>query len=121
MLKPELLEQAMTGRYTFCSARDCPVVYVEEQGSHQFTIDDLRVRVGLKAKENPIPLCYCFGFDESHIRDEISRTGNSTIPKRISRLIREGLCACEARNPSGMCCLGEVNKTANRLRDTSQS
>src|SRR6266849_7540283 len=68
MLKPELLEQAMTGTYTFCSARDCPVVYVEEQGSHQFTIDDLRVRVGLKAKENPIPLCYCFGFDESHIR-----------------------------------------------------
>ncbi len=121
MLKPELLEQAMTGRYTFCSARDCPVVYVEEQGSHQFTIDDLRVRVGLKAKENPIPLCYCFGFDESHIRDEISRTGNSFIAERISRLIREGLCACEARNPSGMCCLGEVNKTANRLRDTSQS
>ncbi len=121
MLKPELLEQAMTGRYGFCSARDCPVVYVEEQGSHQFTIDDLRVRVGLKAKENPIPLCYCFGFDESHVRDEISRTGNSTIPERISRLIREGLCACEARNPSGMCCLGEVNRAANRLRETAQS
>jgi len=121
MLKPELLEQAVTGTYSFCSARDCPVVYFEEHGSHQFTIDDLRVRVGLKAKEDPIPLCYCFGFDESHIRDEISRTGNSTIPEGISRLIREGLCACEARNPAGMCCLGEVNKTANRLRKTSQS
>ena len=121
MLKPELLEQAMIGKYSFCSARDCPVVYFEERGSRRFTIDDLRVRVGLKAKEDPIPLCYCFGFDESHIRDEISRTGNSTIPERISRLIREGLCACEARNPLGMCCLGEVNKTANRLRDSSQS
>jgi len=121
MVKPDLLEEAMTGTYFLCSARDCPVVYFEEQGSHQFTIDDLRVRVGLKAKKDPIPLCYCFGFDESHIRDEISRTGNNTIPKRISRLIREGLCACEARNPSGLCCLGEVNKTANRLRDASQS
>jgi hypothetical protein len=120
MLKPELLEQAMTGMHSFCSARDCPVVYFEEQGSHQFTIDDLRVRIGVKSKEDPIPLCYCFGFDESHIRDEILRTGNSTIPERISRLIREGLCACEARNPSGMCCLGEVNKTANRLRKKSQ-
>jgi len=121
MLKPELLEQAMTGTYGVCSARDCPVVYFEEQGSHRFTIDDLRVRVGLKTKEDPIPLCYCFGFDESHILDEISRTGNSTIPERISRLIREGLCACEARNPAGICCLGEVNKTANRLRESSRS
>ncbi len=121
MLKPELLEQAMTGRYTFCSARDCPVVYVKEQGSHQFTIDDLRVRVGLKAKEDPIPLCYCFGFDESHIRDQISQTGDTTIPVTISSLIRKELCACEARNPSGMCCLGEVNRAANRLRETAQS
>ncbi len=119
MLNPELLEHAMTGAYSFCSAHDCPVVYFEERGSHRFTIDDLRIRVGVKVKYDPIPLCYCFGFNESHIRDEISRTGDSTIPERISRLIREGLCACEARNPSGMCCLGEVNKTAKRLRAIS--
>ena len=121
MLKPELLEHAMTGAYSFCSARDCAVVYFEEHGSHQFTIDDLRIRVGLKAKRDPIPLCYCFGFDEKHIRDEIERPGNTSVSENISRLIREGLCACEARNPSGMCCLGEVNKTANRLSETSQS
>jgi hypothetical protein len=66
-------------------------------------------------KEDPIPLCYCFGFDESHIRDEIARTGNTTIPERVSRLIREGLCACDARNPAGICCLGEVNKVTKRL------
>ncbi len=63
MLKPELLEQAMTGTYRFCSARDCPVVYFEERESHRFTIDDLRMRIGLKVKEDPIPLCYCFGFE----------------------------------------------------------
>jgi hypothetical protein len=121
MVKPELLEQAMSGTYGFCSAGDCPVVYFEDQSSNRFTIDDLRIRLGLKVKEDPIPLCYCFGFDVSHIRDEISRTGNTNIPERISALIRQGLCACETRNPSGMCCLGEVNKTANRLRETLQS
>ena len=115
MLKPELLEQAMTGTYSFCSARDCPVVYFEEQGRHRFTTDDLRVPVGVKASQDPIPLCYCFGFDESHIRDEISRTGTTTVPQRISTLIREGLCACESRNPAGVCCLGEVNKAAKSL------
>lgn len=115
MLKPELLEQAITGTYSFCSARDCPVVYFEEQGRHRFTTDDLRVPVGVKASGDPIPLCYCFGFDESHIRAEISLTGTTTIPERISTLIREGLCACESRNPAGVCCLGEVNKAAKSL------
>jgi hypothetical protein len=115
MLKAELLEQAMTGTYSFCSTRDCPVVYFEEVHSGSFTSDDLRAPVGIKATEDPIPLCYCFGFDERHIRAEISRTGKTTIPQRISKLIREGLCACETRNPSGVCCLGEVNRTVERL------
>ena len=115
MLKPDLLEQAMTGTYSFCTARDCPVVYFDEQSSRRFTTDDLRVTVGVKASADPIPLCYCFGFDESHIRDEISLRGTTTIPERISTFIREGLCACESRNPAGVCCLGEVNKAAKTL------
>lgn len=116
MLKPDLLVQAKTGTYSFCSAPDCPVVYFDDHGTRCFTIDDLRTKVGLKAKEDPIHLCYCFGFDESHLREEISQTGETTIPETISRLIREGLCACDTRNPSGMCCLGEVNKTVKVLR-----
>ena len=115
MLKPHLLEQAMTGTYSFCSAPDCPVVYFEEQGTQRFTTNDLRVIVGVKTTVDPIPLCYCFGFDESHIRDEISRTSRTTIPDRIAKLIREGLCACETQNPAGVCCLGEVNRTMKRL------
>jgi Zinc binding domain len=115
MLQPHLLEEAMTGTYSFCSTRDCPVVYFEEQGVQRFTTDDLRVPVGVKISADPVPLCYCFGFDESHIRDEISLTGKTTIPERISRLIREGLCACDTRNPAGVCCLGEVNRAAKRL------
>lgn len=116
MLKPDLLGQPITGKFSFCSARDCPVVYFEDEGKRWFTVDDLRTRVGLKAKEDPIPLCYCFGFDESHLREEISHTGETTIPEKISSLIREEFCACDARNPSGMCCLGEVNNTANLLK-----
>jgi len=121
MLKPELLERAMHRSFSFCSARDCSIVYFEDKGSQQFTVDDLRIRVGLKVNGDPIPVCYCFGFDEKHIRDESEGSGKTSIPRKVSRLIREGLCACAARNPSGMCCLGELNKTVNRLTETSQS
>jgi hypothetical protein len=116
MLKPELLERAMHGSYGFCSERDCSIVYFEDKGPEHFTVDDLRMRVGVKVKDDPIPLCYCFGFDENHLRDEIERTGSTSIPDKVSGLIRDGLCACEARNPAGVCCLGEVNKATKRLK-----
>lgn len=115
-VKPEFLEEALIGTYRFCEARECPIVYFEEQGARTFKVDDLRITVGVKSSADLIPLCYCFGFDESHLRKEISQTGTTTIPERISHLIREGLCACDVRNPSGKCCLGEVNRAAKRLR-----
>lgn len=119
MLKPHLLEQVRHGNYKFCFTPSCSVVYFEEEGKQQFTVDDLRIRVGLKVEEDPIPLCYCFGFDESHLLEEIARTGETTIPETISKLIREGMCACDARNPSGMCCLGELTKTARLLKNST--
>lgn len=106
----------MFGSYSFCSERNCSIVYFEDNGRQQFTVDDVRIRVGVKVKDDPIPLCYCFGFNENDIRDEIERTGNTSIPDKVSGLIREGLCACESRNPAGVCCLGELNKAVKRLR-----
>lgn len=114
MLKHELLGRVVEGEYRFCPDPDCRVVYFTE-GGLSFSTDDLRVRVGLKEKSDPVPLCYCFGFDERDVREEIAREGRSTVPERISTLIRQGLCACEARNPSGACCLGEVNRAVKRL------
>src|SRR5260370_18512794 len=83
MLKPELLERAMHGSHSFCSARDCSIVYFEDKGGQQFTVDDLQIRVGLKVNDDPIPLCYCFGFDENHIRDEIERTVTPAFPRKF--------------------------------------
>jgi hypothetical protein len=116
MVKPEFLEEALNGTFRFCPDRQCAIVYFEEQGSRVFTVDELRTTVGVKASTDPIPLCYCFGFDESHLREEIAQTGTITIPERISHLIREGLCACDVRNPSGNCCLGEVISATKRLK-----
>ena len=115
MLKPESFGVVGESEYRFCSAPDCRVVYFTEDGGATFTTGDMRVRVGLKEKADPIPLCYCFGFDESDARAEIAATGRCTIPQRISVLIKQGVCACPARNPSGACCLGEVNRAVERL------
>jgi len=115
MLKPELFDRVDDGEYRFCTSANCRIVYFTERGGSIFMTEDLRVRVGLKECEGEIPLCYCFGFDEVGVREEIARTGRSAIPQRIAALIKQGMCACPERNPSGACCLGEVNKSIKRL------
>lgn len=115
MLKPERLDEIGEGKYRFCPDSDCRVVYFSEDSGIAFTTDDIRVRVGLKEKVDPVPLCYCFGFNEVDARAEITATGRCLIPQRISALIKQGMCACHARNPSGACCLGEVNRAVQRL------
>jgi len=113
MLKPELFDQVGESQYRFCASADCPVVYFSRERS--FTTGDLRVRVGLKEKDGPNPLCYCFGFSKESALAEIQAEGHTTIPQRITALIRDRMCACEERNPSGACCLGEVTQAVKRL------
>lgn len=115
MLKPEHFDRAGAGHYRFCADPECRVVYFPEGEGATFTTDDLRVRVGLKEKQDPIPLCYCFGFNEADAREEIAHTGQTSIPRRIAALLKRGMCACPERNPSGACCLGAVNEAVKRL------
>lgn len=67
-------------------------------------------RVGLKEKEDPIPVCYCFGWSREKILNQIKEEGKSKAVEEISAKLRLGECACEIKNPSGRCCLKEVKR-----------
>jgi len=98
-------------QYYFCEAPDCDVVYFAlDSQAPVFRRADLSVRVGVKEKADPIPVCYCFGFTRRDIHNEIAETDRSTIAERITAEVRAGNCACEVRNPSGKCCLGSVTR-----------
>jgi hypothetical protein len=107
MVKPEFLDLAGKAGFRFCSTGTCEAVYFHPEGE-RLEKKDVRVRVGLKERAEPVALCYCFGFTEEMVREEIHKTGRCTIPERIAAEIKAGHCACEARNPQGSCCLGNV-------------
>ncbi len=109
-LKNEKLQFVSDEEYRFCNSRDCDVVYYTRSGEN-FTVADLYELVTSKAAGDVRPLCYCFGFTEGDMRDEIAQTGETSIPAQVTQFIKEKLCACEIRNPSGSCCLGEINRT----------
>jgi len=113
-VKSEKLSSIGDDEYKFCSSPKCPVVYYTASGQ-TFTVDEVRELVTSKTNGDERPLCYCFGFTEGFARREIAQTGESSVFKQVSRFIKEKLCVCEIRNPSGVCCLGEINKTLKRL------
>jgi hypothetical protein len=100
-------------QYYFCEAPDCEVVYFPlDAEAPTFRRQDLVVRVGAKETADPIPICYCFGFTRQDIWDEIGSTRKSTVAERIKAEVEAGHCACEVKNPSGKCCLGDVTRAA---------
>lgn len=115
LLKPGLIDRMEESNYRFCSNPDCRVVYFAESADSTFTTDNLLVRVGLKERTDPIPICYCFGHTVASARDELVRTGRSTVVASITAEIKAGRCACESNNPSGSCCLGDVSKAVKEL------
>ena len=109
-------------RFYFCASPNCDVVYFgPSPAAPTFYRQDLLVRVGVKEQQDPIPVCYCFGISRKDIRDEIERTGKSTVASRIGAEVRAGNCACEVKNPSGKCCLGEVTRTVQEALRVSQA
>ena len=106
-------------QYYFCEAPGCDAVYFPlDAQAPLFRCGDLIVRVGTKETADPISVCYCFGFTRKDIQREVLETGRSTILGRIKKEVKAGNCACEMKNPSGKCCLGDVTRTVkDRLNE----
>lgn len=100
--------------YRFCAAPGCPVVYYGARWATIVRTEELRTRVGAKVEEDPVPVCYCFGFTERRIADDLLANGRSTVRDYIRERVRRGDCACEVTNPSGRCCLGDVGRAIAR-------
>lgn len=81
-----------------------------------FTTEELHVAPGFELPSSGL-LCYCFGYTKADLeREQRNRTdGASSILETIRERTRAGECACEVRNPTGRCCLGEVARFQRSL------
>ncbi len=116
ILRPGLVTMLLEVERRFCRAPTCDVLYYGADGRFAGK-GAAAVRVDIKESADPVPLSYCLGFSRADVRKEIAETGNCTIPSRITSEVRAGRCACEVKNPSGACCLGDVNKAVNDAKD----
>lgn len=101
-------------RFWLCRSPGCEVVYFGERGARLGTAE-LRVEPGFKNSADAV-VCYCFLHRRSAIARELEETGSTTVLEAIKGEVQAGNCACEVRNPSGKCCLGEVQATIRQLQ-----
>ncbi len=94
LIKPEFQAALTPQPYFFCDAPDCDTVYVSALGDHIINKDMLTVRVGIKETDDPIPLCYCFGYDRKAVRDDIRRQYDTDILSVITDRVKAGVCRC---------------------------
>jgi BFD-like [2Fe-2S] binding domain. len=103
--------------FSFCHTPDCDVVYFNNSTDEYIGKEDLKVRVGIKEKEDPVPICYCFGWTRKKIDDEIARTGESRAVEDITARMKTTGCDCQRNNPSGMCCLKDIKNYMASARE----
>ena len=100
--------------YRLCRDAACEVVYYGSAGA-VLTPSDLNVRPGFKDGSDGL-VCYCFLHRKGDIVRQLAAAGTTDILDTIKQEVEAGTCACEVRNPSGKCCLGEVRDTIRELR-----
>jgi len=92
------------GNYAFCANRDCTTGYF----SALTIIPTSQLRALQPDKE--VMLCHCFDISESVYRTALSNGTNKAMKAFVVQQTKEGLCACESRNPSGRCCLASFRQ-----------
>ncbi len=112
LLTKVALRRVQLTHYRFCANPTCDTVYFGDAGD-QFGTDEIRVPVWQKQPNGDRLLCYCFGETESRIRSELIEHGHTDVVARIREHIAAQRCACDIRNPRGVCCLGDVIAAVN--------
>lgn len=102
--------------FCFCGSTLCDVVYFSVDGwsAHKGA---LNVRVGVKETQDPIPVCYCFGYSRDDILADQRRNRSSSISNAIEAAMKASRCSCETKNPSGRCCLTEIHRILGKAHE----
>lgn len=113
LLTPAALARMTGSSHRFCPDPACEIAYFSP--GDIYTVLDLRVPVWQKEPAGVRMVCYCFGENEADIRREVENHGASRAVERVRAHITAGRCACELRNPRGVCCLGDVMAAVRRV------
>lgn len=116
-VRPHLAE-AVDGDWQYCANTQCQVIY--HLGADIVVADSVVTQVGLKATDQPTPVCFCFAHTAGALSEDLAaHDGVSEIKAEVKAAVADSQCACEHLNPSGKCCLADVHRTVKSFTQTT--
>lgn len=87
--------------FAYCPETACGVGY--------FSASNIIPKLKMRAFENNSQsmLCHCFDVSQPVYQAAIESATHEAIKAFVVQQTKSGACACEARNPSGRCCLAD--------------
>lgn len=108
-VRPHLAE-AVDGDWQYCANTQCQVIY--HLAEVTVDADSVITQVGLKATDQPTPVCFCFAHTADALGADLAdHDGVSESKAEIKAAVADSQCACKHLNPSGKCCLADVHRT----------
>ena len=102
------------GSFYFCNNPYCSIVYFKNK--KVIKENEVIKKVAIKEWVNPKIICYCFNLTKEKLIENILLHGKNYIFKSIKNKINKSKCNCEKENPSGKCCLNDIQKIINELK-----
>ena len=99
--------------FWLCRDPSCDVVYFGEGGT-LVRRAELHADPGFKAGSTGL-VCYCFQYRRCDLARGYVESGSTQVLKILRSKIAAGDCACQVRNPSGRCCLGEARQVVQEM------
>ena len=107
-LKYPYNSQLPEGEWYFCKNESCQVVYINQNLRDIFLSSDLRKHTQKPGSPHRM-ICHCFGINRSSFAQEVAEQ-KTEIYDFIRKQMKNKNCKCGITNPSGICCIDELNK-----------
>jgi hypothetical protein len=65
-------------------------------------------------------ICYCFNKSKKELFEAVKNGSENLIVDDIKSKIKNPGCFCETANPSGRCCLSDINAFIKAVKSTKQ-
>ncbi|MDH5433929.1 MAG: hypothetical protein OEY19_08275 [Gammaproteobacteria bacterium] len=89
--------------YYFCGNRDCELVYFDTEGNG-FNKKQMSKSTQESLFNDVKTICFCYHITEKQIKDK------PELKDFVIEQTKSGHCACNIKNPSGLCCLKSFPK-----------
>ncbi len=98
-------QQIAKDNFYYCSSRECPTAYFSESG---YSTSKSRL-ISQQAFQNDT-LCYCFDITAEDYQSALQSHHADAIKGFVIQRTKLVDCACEIRNPAGLCCLAKFKQ-----------